>query len=99
MKGVSLAVTAIVVILLGAAVLLAYIYFVNQGWGQMNIIEYQSALRSCCTDRLKYNCDGITNAICKVPWGSGEEPLFDLMRDAGVHSIDELDGFCFCQNS
>ncbi|MFH0929447.1 MAG: hypothetical protein V1818_03770 [Candidatus Aenigmatarchaeota archaeon] len=96
MKGVSLAVTAVILMVLAAVVLLAYIYFISGSKGQIDILQYQSALRSCCGDRTKYKCDGIT-INCKVPWSDEPMSIDKLAEKAGITwDSTEFDSFCFC---
>lgn len=97
MKGIQLSTMAIILIVLGIIVLLAFFYLIQQSNGQVNIIQYQTALRNCCGDRSIYDCVH-TNVYCKVPWSTETMSLTDLADKAGV-STQSLPSFCFCPST
>lgn len=98
MKGVSIAITALVVLILAAVVLLSYIYLIKPPVDQVDIFQYQSELRSCCADRTKYDCAVSSGVTCKVTWSDTPIPLTDLAEKAGFTDISsqEFQSFCFC---
>jgi len=93
-KGIELSTTAIILIVLGLIVLLAFFYLIMTSKGQVDVIQYQTALRNCCGDRSIYDCTN-ANVYCKVPWSDQPMLLTDLADKAGVDTTS-LPGFCFC---
>lgn len=98
LKGISLAMNAVVLIILAAIVLLAFIYFVSGSKDQVDMINYESALRSCCGDRSRYDCStDLKDVKCKVSWSDDPVTLEKLAIGAGLDpSNDGINGFCFC---
>lgn len=97
MKGIQLSTMAIILIVLGIIVLLAFFYLITTSKGQVDVIQYQTALRNCCGDRSIYDCNNI-NVRCKVPWSDDTMTLEELADKAGVDSTS-LPGFCFCPST
>jgi hypothetical protein len=98
MKGIQLSTMAIILIVLGIIVLLAFFYLITTSKGQVDVIQYQTALRNCCGDRSIYDCTTNTNVRCKVPWSDTTMTLEELRIKAGVDSTSLL-GFCFCPST
>ena len=100
MKGIQLSTMAIILIVLGIIVLLAFFYLITTSKGQVDVIQYQTALRSCCGDRSIYDCNNM-NVYCKVPWSDQSMLLTDLADKAGIDTSDTktLNGFCFCPST
>jgi len=100
MKGIQLSTMAIILIVLGIIVLLAFFYLITTSKGQVDVIQYQTALRNCCGDRSIYDCNNI-NVRCKVPWSDTTMTLEELADKAGVdpNNRDTFNGFCFCPST
>jgi hypothetical protein len=99
MKGIQLSTMAIILIVLGIIVLLAFFYLITTSKGQVDVIQYQTALRNCCGDRSIYDCKESTSMVqCKVPWSDTTMTLEELAIKAGVDSTS-LPGFCFCPST
>jgi hypothetical protein len=101
MKGMDLTVTTIILIILGLIVFLAAAYIISTSNGQVNIIQAQSALRTCCGDRSVYDCSpgaDVSSKVCRVPWSSEKMSISDLANIVGIDTLnrDSLNGFCFC---
>ncbi len=94
MKGVGLVTKVVVLIILGILVLAVFVWWVGQGKGSVDIVLAQTILRQCCSDRAIWDCGSTAGINCKVPWGTGSEPMDpDLMDRAGV---TDLTDFCNC---
>jgi hypothetical protein len=99
MKGIQLSTMAIILIVLGIIVLLAFFYLITTSKGQVDVIQYQTALRNCCGDRSIYDCSESRDTVqCKVPWSDTTMTLEELRIKAGVDSTSLL-GFCFCPST
>jgi len=87
--------TAFVVsLILALAVLLASYMFLRPAKSSVDIMQAQSALRQCCSDRGIWDCMAAESSIwCKVPWDPPSETLYDLKIQANV---TDLQLFCNC---
>ncbi|MBN2202974.1 MAG: hypothetical protein JW700_02225 [Candidatus Aenigmarchaeota archaeon] len=100
MKGISLVTTALVLIVIAAVVLIAFIMLIGNSKGQVDIIQYDSALRNCCNDRSRYDCGDntlLSSVTCRVPWGDGTETLENLVIGAGFEpNTNSIKTLCNC---
>ena len=101
MKGVELTISTIIIIVLGLIILLAFGYLILMGRGQVDVIQYQAALRNCCGDRSIYDCtDTVSYSTiqCKVPWSEDTISMQELIEQAGldINNQDSIRSFCFC---
>jgi hypothetical protein len=101
MKGIQLSTMAIILIVLGIIVLLAFFYLITTSKNQVDVIQAQIALRNCCGDRSIWDCKqtNFGSIYCKVPWSTESMSLYDLANKAGIDTTSgtgNLCGFCFC---
>jgi hypothetical protein len=97
MKGIQLATSTIILIILGLIILISIAMMLGTSKAQIDIVAVREALRSCCGDRSIYNCnDNPSSVSCRVPWRQQSMTLEELRIEANV---TDLNSFCFCPAS
>ena len=95
MKGISLPVNVLVILIVGVIILLAVIILFVGGWTGVTVIDNQISLNKARAIITNYNCEAI--ALDKEVTGShlvNKEPNIDTVRDVCKYNQLNKDSDC-----